>query len=251
MAMKTAPEVSWFNVDKVNPANSNTFPIAQPYDFGVVDAGYVPTPADYYSFLVWNNRADKVNPAPQMEDVTIGIKDMDGGNGVGSEVWSINDTVKWFWAKVESLGHTDADFSMIGGNATKPIGTNGKTVHPAVKDAVPWVASTSFTLGKVVEPTVANGFVYKVTQGGTTGTTQPTWTTTENQEVVDGTTIKYIALKKEKTPTGTNIILGGENDGTLANAGGNFALVTMKIEVPLTARSGRQNFKVRTSFRYI
>lgn len=252
MAMKNAPEVSWYNVDKVNPANTNTIPVAQPYDFGVVDAGYIPTPADYYSFLIWNNRGDKLNPAPQMEDVTIGIVDSNGGNGstLGSEVWAINGTTKWFWAKVESLGQTDTDFSMVGADLTKPIGTNKKTVHPDTSKAVVWVASTSFTLGQVIKPTVDNGFIYKVTTGGTTGVVQPTWETVEGVEKIDGT-VTTVAIKVEKLPSANNIILGVENDGTLANAGGNFAQVTMKIEVPLTARSGRQNMKLRTSFRYI
>lgn len=252
MAMKNAPEVSWYNVDKVNPANTNTFPIAQPYDFGVVDAGYVPTPSDYYSFLIWNNRGSLLDSAPQMEDVTIGIKDMAGGNGdaVGSEVWSIKDTVKWFWAKVESLGQTDADFSMIGGNLTKAIGTTKKTIHPSTNSATAWVASTSFALGAYLKPTVDNGFIYRISQAGTTGVTQPTWSTVEGEEIIDGT-IKVVTVKKENLPSANNIILGGVNDGTLANAGGNFAQVTMKIEVPLTARSGRQNMKLRTSFRYI
>lgn len=251
MANLSAPVVSWYNVDRVTPVNTNTIQVAQPYDFGVVDAGYVPTPADYYSFLIWNNRKSADN-APQMEDVTIGVKDMNGGNGneVGTEVWSINGETKWFWAKVESLGQSDSEFAMIGGDLTKPIGTNKKTVHPDGVVAVVWVASTTFTLGQVIKPTVDNGFVYKITKGGQTGVTQPTWNTVIGGTLTDGT-IEYIAVKKEVTPTANNIILGGANDGTLANAGGNFAQLTLKIAVPLDARSGRQNMKLRTSYRYI
>lgn len=252
MATITAPVVSWYNVDKVNPANSNTIQIAQPYDFGVVDAGYTPTPEDYYSFLIWNNRNNKTDNAPQMEEVSIGIKDTDGGNGntVGKEVWAINGDTKWFWAKVESLEETDADFAQIGASLTKPIGTTGETTHPSVGNATEWVASKAYVVGDIVVPTADNGFMYKAVTAGTTDATQPTWATVEGEITIDGT-IEFEAVKKIKSPSANNVILGGVNDGTLANAGGNYSLVTLKIEIPLDARSGRQDMKLRTSYRYV
>ena len=251
MAILTAPVVEWYNVDRVNPINTNTSVIAQPYDFGIVDAGYIPTPNDYYSFLIWNNR-DTMDRAPQMEDVTIGVKDMSGGNGstVGQEVWAINGNVKWFWAYVDSIGETDANFAQIGATLTKPIGTNGTTTHPDVANAITWSASQSKSVGDVVQPAVDNGFIYKAVAGGTTDTAQPTWSTVQGDIVVDGG-VQYEAIQKSNTPSANSIILGGENDGTLANASGNFARITMKVEVPLSAQSGRQDFKLRTSYRYV
>lgn len=254
MANLNSPVVSWYNVDTVNPANSNTVQIAQPYDFGVVDAGYTPTPDDYYSFLIWNNRDERNSNAPQMEEVTIGIKDMSGGNGntVGSEVWAINGTTKWFWAKVDSLRETDADFAEIGADLTKPIGagTSNSTTHPDVAKSVDWVASTTYSIGDVVNPSSDNGYVYRAVTGGQTGTVEPTWSTVEGEKKLDGT-VEWITVKKIKTPSANNIILGGVNDGSLANAKGNYTQVTLKIEVPLSATSGRQSFKLRTSYRYI
>lgn len=244
----SAPVVSWFNVDKVNSTNSNTVQIAQPYDFGVVDAGYVPTSSDYYSFLIWNNRMNTTEGAPQMEEVTIGIKDMNGGNGdtVGSEVWAINGTTKWFWAKVDSLSETDANFAQIGADLAKPIGTTASTEHPDVPVAVAWGASVAKVVGDVVKPITDNGYIYKVTVGGTTGTTEPVWSTIEGATQTDGT-VTYEVIKKLHTPSLTNILLGGVNDGTMAKAGGNFSQVTLKAEIPLDAKAGRQDFKLRVN----
>lgn len=50
-----------------------------------------------------------------------------------------------------------------------------------------WTASTVTALAAKRRPTVANGYVYTATVGGTTGGTQPTWPTTVGATVVDGT----------------------------------------------------------------
>ena len=49
-----------------------------------------------------------------------------------------------------------------------------------------WVASKAVTAGKIVQP--ENGFMYRATKGGTTGTTAPAWPTTPDMAVDDGTT---------------------------------------------------------------
>ncbi|MFF3150986.1 hypothetical protein ACFVRU_57200, partial [Streptomyces sp. NPDC057927] len=231
------PVVEWYNVDKVNAANTNTMVVSQPYDFGIIDAGYTPTPADYYSFLVWNNRNNTTDNAPQMEEVTIGVKDSTGGNGnaSGQEVWAINGVNKWFYAKVESLGETDAKFAQIGADLTKPIGTTGSTTNPLSKSATTWITGTTYVVGKVVKPVTDNGYIYKVVTAGKTGTSEPTWTKVEGGKVTDGT-VEYETILKVKKPTGNNIILGGTNSSdpkTNANwateSAGNFARVTLKI----------------------
>lgn len=53
--------------------------------------------------------------------------------------------------------------------------------------SVPWVASTANSVNNIVTPTTANGHVYKCTVAGTTGTTEPIWTTTAGGTVSDGT----------------------------------------------------------------
>ena len=49
-----------------------------------------------------------------------------------------------------------------------------------------WVASKAVTAGKIVQP--ENGYMYRASKGGTTGATAPTWPTTADTGVDDGTT---------------------------------------------------------------
>lgn len=256
-----APVVEWYNVDKTNPINTNTVPVAQPFDFGVIDAGYTPVPSDYYSFIIFNNRNNLNENAPQMEEVTIGVRDSGGGLGTesGKEVWAINGATKWFYAKVDSLGETDANFAQIGAELTKPIGagTTNSTTNPNASKAVAWASSHAYLEGDVVKPTVDNGFIYIAKADGTSDVSQPTWSTNENTNTVDGS-VEWIPAKKVKAPTANNIILGGVNSSNPAvnpnwatESAGNYSKVTLKLEAPLDARSGRQDTKVRVSFRYI
>lgn len=50
-----------------------------------------------------------------------------------------------------------------------------------------WTATTALTLGKTLMPTVRMGRVFRVIQEGTTGATEPTWPTGDEDTVVDGT----------------------------------------------------------------
>lgn len=52
-----------------------------------------------------------------------------------------------------------------------------------------WAASTAYSEGDFVEPTTANGFIYRCTTAGTSGSTEPTWPTTEGDTVSDGTVV--------------------------------------------------------------
>ncbi|WP_068620007.1 hypothetical protein [Paenibacillus tuaregi] len=46
-------------------------------------------------------------------------------------------------------------------------------------------------------------------------------------------------------------ILGVKNNGTPADAAGNYATVSLQAQVPLDASSGQQKFKLRVSYRYV
>jgi len=50
-----------------------------------------------------------------------------------------------------------------------------------------WAASTAYSLNDLRVPTSPNGFVYKVTTEGTSGSVEPTWPTTIGATVLDGT----------------------------------------------------------------
>ena len=49
-----------------------------------------------------------------------------------------------------------------------------------------WVANKAVTAGKIVQP--ENGFMYRAAKGGTTASAVPTWPTTSDTGVDDGTT---------------------------------------------------------------
>ena len=49
-----------------------------------------------------------------------------------------------------------------------------------------WQASTAYSVGQVVYPTVLNTYAYECTAAGTSGTSQPTWPTTVGNTVGDG-----------------------------------------------------------------
>jgi len=49
-----------------------------------------------------------------------------------------------------------------------------------------WTASTAYNLGDIIEPTTANGYRYECVTAGTSGTTEPTWTTNIGDQIVDG-----------------------------------------------------------------
>ena len=49
-----------------------------------------------------------------------------------------------------------------------------------------WQASKAVASGQIVQP--GNGFMYRATKGGTTGTTAPIWPTTPDMAVDDGST---------------------------------------------------------------
>lgn len=50
-----------------------------------------------------------------------------------------------------------------------------------------WAASTAVVLNQLIQAVTPNGHMYKVVVAGTTGTTEPTWSTTSAGQVVDGT----------------------------------------------------------------
>tara|TARA_R100001460_G_scaffold2300_4_gene7583 strand:- start:4509 stop:5261 length:753 start_codon:yes stop_codon:yes gene_type:complete len=60
--------------------------------------------------------------------------------------------------------------------------------------ATAWTASTALSLGDIVAPTSANsGLFFKVTQAGTTGSSEPNWSTEIGQNVYDNNVI-YVSF---------------------------------------------------------
>jgi len=77
----------------------------------------------------------------------------------------------------------------VGDNSAAEAATQVMLQAIATKTA--WAASTAKALGEIVRPTAAptdaSRFYYECTVAGTTGTTEPTWPTTDGATVVDNT----------------------------------------------------------------
>lgn len=249
--MSNAPIVSWYEA-----TNELTSEIKTVVDYKTVDAD---SQSGTKVFYIWNNRAGSED-CSKMEEVTFTTRDRMGGTGgtTGNIVEAVRDN--WFNVRVDSLN--ESTFTPVGkggvGTAnplgTKDLGTNGTTTNKNASTALVWSANTPLSLGAYVQPTVANGFIYKVEKAGTTDGTEPTWITTEANTVFDGTT-EYTSIMIDKKPQAKEI-LGLANitlaDGTNANlAGGNFVQVSVYADVPITASAGKNLLMQRVSYRYV
>lgn len=75
-----------------------------------------------------------------------------------------------------------------------------------------WEASTAYTLGEIITPTVSNDYWYECTTPGTSDTTEPgTWGTVIDGETADGATLKWTC---RGLISNTSFIL---NDATIIN----------------------------------
>ena len=74
------------------------------------------------------------------------------------------------------------------GDVVQPTTANGHIYKCTVAGTTPkWVASASHVLGDVIQPTADNGHVYKCSVAGTSAGTEPTWPRTSGGTVTDGT----------------------------------------------------------------
>ena len=75
-------------------------------------------------------------------------------------------------------------------------------------NGIPAVArSTAYTVGQVVRPPTANGFMYRCSVAGTTAASAPTYGTTEGGNTVDGTAtfVAHEAMQAITTGTGSDL----------------------------------------------
>ncbi len=97
-------------------------------------------------------------------------------------------------------------------------GTNQIILTPT-DIAATWIAATSYIVGYQIEPTVSNGYVYICTTAGTShASVQPTWPTSINSTVTDGTVVWTCYAVKHAT-TEIRLSLTGGSGLTGATAG--------------------------------
>jgi hypothetical protein len=72
-------------------------------------------------------------------------------------------------------------------------GTLTVTTIPVVSTFTPsypvWTATVAYAINSVIEPTAVNNYYYKAIQGGTSGSTQPSFPTTVGATVTDGSVV--------------------------------------------------------------
>lgn len=249
--MANAPEVSWYE-----GKNEKASEVKSTVNYGTVDAD---SQSAVKTFYIWNNR-NQTYDCSKMEEVTFTTRDRNGGDGssTGNIVEAVKDN--WFEVRVDSLNETTFTKVGKGGVGTKnptgvkELGTSGTTTNINASTAIVWSATTTLALDAYVQPTVPNGFIYKVTKAGETDATEPTWVKVEGNPVFDGGA-EYISIKIDQTPNAKEI-LGFANktkdDGTNANlAGGNFVKVSVFADVPITASAGKNLLVQRVSYRYV
>jgi len=104
-----------------------------------------------------------------------------------------------------------------------------KITISASADQTTWVASTAYSLGTVVRPITPNGFWYQCETAGTSGSSAPTWPTTDQSTVTDGT-VTWRAKRYYQVP-----LLIGESSGA---SGFNFHLEGKSASFPSGENQG-------------
>ncbi len=117
---------------------------------------------------------------------------------------------KYYWARAVSDQGVKGDFNAV--NGTKGTTSLEPEYVKQVLTSSTWKPNTTYYPFQYVRPTVENGFQYAAVDGGKSGNIEPTWPTTINATVNDGT-IQWTAV-----PVDARIpfVLGALEDGTPA-----------------------------------
>jgi hypothetical protein len=117
---------------------------------------------------------------------------------------------KYYWARAVSDQGVKGDFNAASG--TKGTTSLDPDYVMQVLTSSTWKPNTTYYPFQYVRPTVDNGFQYAAVDGGKSGNIEPTWPTTINATVNDGT-IQWTAVPvDERIP----FVLGALEDGTPA-----------------------------------
>mgnify|MGYP000037009101 FL=1 len=117
---------------------------------------------------------------------------------------------KYYWARAVSDQGVKGDFNAASG--TKGTTSLDPDYVMQVLTSSTWKPNTTYYPFQYVRPTIENGFQYAAVDGGKSGNIEPTWPTTINATVGDGT-IQWTAVPvDERIP----FVLGALEDGTPA-----------------------------------
>jgi len=111
--------------------------------------------------------------------------------------------INWTTASLKVALHTSSytpdtagdEFQSVLGNETSGTGyTAGGITLTAIAEAIvddaaatAWGATTAYDVGDLVRPGSANGYIYRCIIAGTSGGSEPTWTTTVGRDLTDNT----------------------------------------------------------------
>ncbi|MCE5169636.1 hypothetical protein LQV63_09955 [Paenibacillus profundus] len=153
------------------------------------------------------------------------------------------------------------DFGVIdAGDSSRPVtfniwnNKNGKTDVSKMEDCT--ITTREMEGGLETQVVSGNWFHAQVDSLGETDIADPssligktrlkpigtTWSTTKDHSGKELTTPLTPAAQE---------ILGVNNNGNPLDAAGNYVTVSLQAEIPLDASSGRQDFKIRVSYRYM
>ena len=117
---------------------------------------------------------------------------------------------KYYWARAVSDQGVKGDFNAV--NGVKGTTSLAPEYVKQILTSITWKPNITYYPFQYVRPTVENGFQYAAVDGGKSGSVEPTWPTTINATVDDGT-IQWTAV-----PVDARIpfVLGTLEDGTPA-----------------------------------
>lgn len=105
------------------------------------------------------------------------------------------------WDKADFVSVKDNHFIKSGVNLYGDVLFTGNYVQASIVNATDgntfttWTASNAYSVGNLIVPTISNGYYYQCITSGTSGTIEPSWSTSTINTVTDGTAVWRLVRK--------------------------------------------------------